>query len=290
MFCPKCGEKNKDGANFCVKCGEEFKTKASKSKSNSASKNTAKVAKEVKEEKTEVTKEVKEKIEDAEKTVKITAEDVKELTKEVTKDMTNEATNIIRDFVAKPVDTLKEYGEEKRFSLSVCLVAIMSLLVGLFIIALIKNVYNGVMDGVGALFGSAAYGLGGNYGVTVPYFKIFVYTLLSTFALSFLFTGILYFVNSVIFKGKDSFKKIFVIYGIISMIASAALIASLVLIFINVSLATIVLALGLTLFSYYIYHLIKLIGPKDENKHGYIYVITTALFYVAVYVLVKVFM
>ena len=24
MFCPKCGEKNKEGAKFCNKCGESF--------------------------------------------------------------------------------------------------------------------------------------------------------------------------------------------------------------------------------------------------------------------------
>lgn len=270
MFCPKCGEKNKENANFCVKCGEKF---------NTTSKTANKGAKKAK---TDVNTE--------EKAAKITAEDVKELTKEVTRDMTNEASSIIRDFVSKPVDTLKEYGDEKRFGLAVCLVAIMSLLVGLFLIALTKNVYNGVLGSFEGLLGYPSYGLANNGGISIPYFKIFIYGLLATFALAFLFTGILYFVNNVIFKGKDSFKKIFVIYAIISMIVSATLIVSLVLLFISVSLASIVLALGLTLSSYYVYHLIKLIGPKDENKHGYVYVITSALFYLAIYILIRMFM
>ena len=34
MFCPKCGEKNKESANFCVKCGENFKTKKTAKKVN----------------------------------------------------------------------------------------------------------------------------------------------------------------------------------------------------------------------------------------------------------------
>ena len=50
----------------------------------------------------------------------------------------------------------------------------------------------------------------------------------------------------------------------------------------------IILSLGLALSSFYVFYLIRLIGPKDENKHGYIYVITTVLFYLATYIIFKV--
>jgi hypothetical protein len=93
-----------------------------------------------------------------------------------------------------------------------------------------------------------------------------------------------------IFKGKTSFKKMFVIYAVISVVVSASLLVSTILMFISFSLASIVLSLGLGLSAFYTYHLIKMIGPKDENKHGYIYVITMALFYLCVYILIRIFM
>ena len=80
----------------------------------------------------------------------------------------------------------------------------------------------------------------------------------------------------------------FVIYSIISLVKSAALLASLVIVFISIKLAVIVLSLGLTLSSYYVYHMVRIIGPKDENKHGYIYVLTSAIFYLAVYIILSI--
>ena len=259
MFCPKCGEKNKEGAQFCTKCGEKFgAVKGGKS--------TA-------------------------KTAKVTADDVKDVAKEVTKEMTSEASNIIRDMVAKPVDTLKKYGEEKRFNLALVLVGIMSLLVGLFSIALLKNLYSALMDLVQSMYGGLL-GMASSYGqqAEIPYAKVFFISLIAAFALSFVFVGILYFVSNVLFKGKESFKKMYVIYGIVSIVVSATLLVSLVLSFLSIKFAAIVLSLGMALSSFYVFHMIKLVGPSDENKHGYIYVITTALFYVATYVILKLFM
>ena len=258
MFCPKCGEKNKEGAQFCTKCGEKFGEK----------KNTTK-----------------------KKTTKVSADDVKDAAVEVTKEMTNEASNIIRDMIAKPVDTLKKYGEEKRFNLALVLVGIMSLLTGLFSIALIKNLYSAIMGLVQSMYGGLL-GMASSYGQQpeIPYFKVFFISLIATFALSFVFVGILYFVSNVLFKGKESFKKMYVIYAIVSIVVSATLLVSLILTFISVKFASIVLSLGFALSSFYVFHMIKLVGPSDENKHGYIYVITTALFYVAVYIILKLFM
>ena len=260
MFCPKCGEKNKEGANFCVKCGESFDSKTSKSKTTKTT-----------------------------KTAKITTDDVKELTKEVTKEMTNDASTIIKDMISKPIDSLKKYGEEKRFNLALCLTGIMSLLVGLFSIAFIKNLYASIMELVRSYMGSLMYYSSGGAEADIPYLKVFFIVLVVTFALSFVFVGVLYFVNNVIFKGKESFKRMYVIYSIISIVVSASLLTSLILSFISIKLATIVLSLGLTLSSFYVYHMIKLVGPKDENKHGYIYVLTSGIFYLAVYIIISLF-
>ena len=258
MFCPKCGEKNKEGAEFCVKCGEKFGEK----------KNTTK-----------------------KKTTKVSADDVKDAAVEVTKEMTNETTKIVKDMVVAPVDALKKYGEEKRFNLALVLVGIMSILVGLFGMALLKSVSAALNSLMSNLY-SGFLGLGSSYGSTpdLPYAKTFFYSLIATFVLSFIFVGILYLVNNLIFKGKESFKKMFVVYGIISIVISATVLASTILSFVSLKIAGLVLTLGLALSSFYIFHMIRLIGPKDENKHGYIYVITTVLFYLAVYIIAKIIM
>ena len=257
MFCPKCGEKNKEGANFCVKCGEKFTNKASKSKSSKSS--------------------------------KITSDDVKEYTKEVTKEMGNKASDIIRDMIAKPYDALKKHGVEENFNLSLCLTGIMSILTGLFIISVIKNTFNGVYNSFSKIVGYNSFDYA-PVSSSVPYFKYFIFGIIITFILSFIFVGVLYLVNNLLFKGKESFKKMYVIYSIISIIVSCTLLISIVLSFISVSFSAVFVALGLSLSSYYVFLMIRLIGPKDENKHGYLYVLTSGIFYLVVYILVKMFM
>lgn len=260
MFCPKCGEKNKEGAQFCVKCGEKFDAKKEGEKKKTAAK----------------------------KNTKIDVDDVKDAAVEVTKEMTVEASNIVKDMVVAPIDSLKKYGDEKRFSLSLVLVGIMSILVGIFAIAATKTLYASIMELARSYMGSFMYYASTGADANIPYAKIFFYSLIATFALSFIFVGILYLVNNYMFKGKDSFKKMFVIYSIISIVVSATLLVTTVLAFISVKLAAIILSLGLTLSTFYTYHMIRLIGPKDENKHGYIYVVTTILFYLAAYIIFKV--
>lgn len=260
MFCPKCGEKNKEGANFCIACGEKFSAKASKGKSTK----TAKDAKDI-------------------------ADDVKEMTKEVTKEMSNKVSDIVKDMIHKPMDALKTHGDEKNFNLALVLVGIMGVLVGLFVLALVKNVYSNVVGLMSGMFGGL-YSMGSGMNAEIPYFKYFFITLISAFALSFVFVGVLYFVNNILFKGKESFKKMYVIYGIISLVVSCSLVLSIVLSFLSIPLAMIVLSLGLTLSSFYVYQMIRLIGPKDENLHGYIYVLTSGIFYLVTYILIKLFM
>lgn len=256
MFCPKCGEKNKEGASFCVKCGESLKGKSAKN--------------------TKSNKNVKE--------TKITTDDVKELTKEVTKEMTSKTGDIIKDLIDKPVDALKKHGTEKNFTLALVLIAILSILSGLFVVCVIKNIYSLAMGSLGMLGSGYSYF---NNTVSIPYVKVFFMSFLLVFASAFLFPGVLYFVNNMIFKGKEKYKKMFAIYSIISIITSAGLLGAIILSFVAIKLAIVFLILGLALSGFYVFYMIRLVGPKDENKHGYIFVLTQAIFYLIILVLVK---
>ena len=241
MFCPKCGEKNKEGAKFCNKCGESFE------KSTTASAKKVSID---------------------------------------TKELTNNIVDLIKGLIVKPIDTFKKYGEEKNFTLSIILVAVLSLITGLFVISLMKNAYSLIVGSFGSLGGLYNYS---SYNIDIPYAKSFFLALFATFIFAFAFVGILYLVNTKIFKGKESFKKTFAIYGTISVAASITLLVSTILMFISFSLASIILSLGLTLTGFYTYHMIKMVGPKDENKHGYIYVVSTGLFFLFVFIVIKIF-
>ena len=203
-----------------------------------------------------------------------------------TKELKNNVIDLLKGLLVKPIDTFKKYGKEKNFTLAIILVAILSLITGLFVISLMKNAYSLIMSSIGSVGGLYSYS---NYQVDIPYAKSFFIAVFTTFAFAFAFAGILYLVNTKIFKGKENFKKTFTIYGTISTVASVSLLASTILMFLSFGLASIILSLGLALTGFYTYHMIKMIGPKDENKHGYIYVVSTGLFYLFVFIVIKIF-
>lgn len=253
MFCPKCGEKNKEGARFCTKCGEKLQNK-----------------------KTKILKNID--TEKIEKEVKVKTDEVKEVTKE----MTDKTTDIIKDMVSKPVDALKKHGTEKNYNLAFALIVVLSLLTGLFTVIMIKQMQTPGINSLRCLTEDGCYG-----STYIPYFKIFFITFITTIIASFAFPGILYFVCNVIFKGKESYKKMLVIYGIISIYVSTSLMGAIIISFISIKLASLLLLLGLALSGFYIFHMIRLVGPKDENKHGYIFIITETLFCTLIFIVIQ---
>ena len=70
-------------------------------------------------------------------------------------------------------------------------------------------------------------------------------------------------------------------YGIVSVISSVTLLVSSIFMFVHFALGFIVLALGMLLNMVYTYKGIEFLGVKDQNKHGYIYLLT-AVFYATV--------
>ena len=70
---------------------------------------------------------------------------------------------------------------------------------------------------------------------------------------------------------------------------SLGILASTILMFVNVSLGLIMFALTSILNVVYSYHGLKFLGTKDENKYGYIYLLTNVLFYVVIFIISKIF-
>jgi len=206
-------------------------------------------------------------------------------------EMVNDVLEISKGMFVKPIDTIKDNTKEDKFNLSMILVGIMSLMAGLFGMAVLKNLVAAAMGTMSSMtgFGSSSYLMDSfTSSFELPYARVFFTCLIVVFALSFVFAGILYLVNTVMFKGKANFKTIYSLYGVISVITTTTLALGALVLFVNIYVGMIVIALGAILKSVYVYHGIKFIGPKDENKYGYIYLITNVLFIIVVSIVLSI--
>ncbi len=189
---------------------------------------------------------------------------------------------VLKGIFVKPIETIKENAKEKNFVMSIILVGVMSLITGLFAMAILKNAYSLMFEGASSyLFSTTS--------IDLPYAKTFFTSLIVVFILSFVYVGLLYLVNTVIFKGSANYKEIYSLYGVVSIINTITLAVSAILVFVNLYVAIIVLVFGALLSLLYTYHGLKFIGPDDENKYGYIFLTTTALYFVVIFVITKIF-
>lgn len=190
--------------------------------------------------------------------------------------------DICKGMFVKPIDTMKEFTKKSNFTLSMIFVGVLSVIAGLFAMSILKNAYSLMMGSMGMYsFRSMS--------VDIPYAKTFFTVLIVLFVLSFIYTGILYLVNTKIFKREADFKEVYALYGVTSIITSGVMLVSTILLFLNVTFALVIVVLGSMLSTVYSYHGLKFLGDKDENKYGYIYLTTMVLFYVAIFIITKIF-
>lgn len=202
-----------------------------------------------------------------------------------TNDLGTNLIDVLKGMFMKPIDTIKSYTDEKHFNLALVLVGILSLSTALFMMSLIKNVAEMATSSMGGLTLYAMTSVSSQ----IPYLQIFFIGLISVIAFAFIYTGLLYLVNSVMFKGERSFKKVFTMYGVNSVVTSVTLLVTAIFMFINVFLGLLVLVLGSMLNMVYVYKGIERLGVKDKNKHGYIYLITTLFYGIVLFIISLIF-
>ena len=190
-----------------------------------------------------------------------------------TNNLGSNLSEVLKGIFTKPIDTIKNYSNDSNFGLALILLGVFSVVTSLFILSLIKNLTEVATSSMGGLTLYA-----NSMMVQIPYLKIFFICLIMAIALIFAYTGLLYLVNSVMFKGDKSFKKLFTMYGIASIINTAALLVASIFMFLNAVLGVIIFLLGSVLNTLYVFKGIEFLGVKDENKHGYIYLITTVFY------------
>ena len=189
-------------------------------------------------------------------------------------------SDVLKGMFVKPINTIKKYTDESNFNLALILLGVFALSISLFVLSMVKN----LADMTSSLGPLALYSIGMS-SIQVPYMKIFFVVLIVSIAFIFVYAGLLYLVNSIMFKGDRSFKKVFTMYGINSVITSAALLVSAIFMFIHPVLGFLIFLLGSTLNMVYVYKGIEFLGVKDENKHGYIYLITTIFYGLVMFII-----
>ena len=204
--------------------------------------------------------------------------------KQTSYDVKESFLDALKGMFVKPVDTIKKYTDEKHFNLALILVAIFGVAAALFTLSLFKNAFLQVMSATRSSFYSLM-----TTSIDIPYLKYFFIALIAVIAFSFIYTGLLYLVNTVMFKGDKDYKKTFSMYAVNTIITSITLLISAIFLFINVSLGLIILVLGSTLNMIYMFKGIEFLGVKDKNKHGYIYLITTVFCYIVLLIVSLIF-
>lgn len=192
---------------------------------------------------------------------------------------------VIKGMFVKPIDTIKAYTDEKSFSLALILLGIFSVATSLFVLSLIKNLTEVATSSMGGL---TLYAISSGV-VQIPYLKIFFVGSIAAVIFIFMYTGLLYLVNSVMFKGEKSFKKVFTMYGVNSVITTVSLLVASIFMFLSPVLGVMIFLLGSVLNTLYVYKGIETLGVKDENKHGYIYLITTVFYGVVLAIISLIF-
>ncbi len=203
-------------------------------------------------------------------------------------DMFNEVVSDVKGIFKKPIDTIKDNCDEKKFVKGIILNVILAVASGLFTLAVLDL----VISSISSLFGGYGYMMdGGSYSTDYDAFEVFIKSAGFSLALTFVYTGLLYLVNTVMFKGKGTFKQMYSLFGVSSIVETCGYLLSALLVKVELTKWAICfwpLLAGSLLSMVYKYHMIKFIGPKDENKHGYIYLLTYALYIAAVVIILKV--
>ena len=196
-------------------------------------------------------------------------------------EITNKIIDLCKGISTRPVDTIKKFTKIDNFNLSIVLIVILSFCVSLFGLAFLKNTYSSFIGNNYYTYGFVAY--------KIPYFRTFYTLLFTVILLSFAYAGIMHIVNTMIFKRQSDFKEAYSMNAACSVVVSVGLIISSILLFINVYLGITLCIFSVMLNMIYTYHGLIFLGIKEENKCGYIYLLTHSLFYIILLTIIKLF-
>ena len=210
--------------------------------------------------------------------------------KENVKEYTKEFLTIYKTIFTKPIDTVKKYTNKPNMIISSVQVLLFALITGIYSLFIAKSVY--VIYGIITKeYFTAIYNANLNsitLNTNIPYFRIFIIAILFIIILTVLTTVAIYLVNSLIFKSKSSIKRVFCLYSINTVILTIALALASLVSLISFQVSVIILLFAFILANIYLFSGIKFISIKDDNKYGYIYIISAIIIFIVFYILFKI--
>lgn len=200
------------------------------------------------------------------------------------KNILNDCLAVIKGFFKKPVTTIEANADDSKFTNALALAGVFAASVMAFVLVVLGDIYSTLEKTMtmGGLVEAPE--------LEVPYIKVGLITFITVAGTLALMALLAWLILAKLFKVNTTYKKVFGIYAVSSIISAAAALVATVCTFIDYRIAFIVLALGFALNTHYVSVTIKAAGQADENKLGYVVVIAqyVAIFVVA-FLLYKIF-
>ena len=200
------------------------------------------------------------------------------------KNILNDCLAVIKGFFKKPVTTIEENADDSKFTNALALAGVFAVSVMVFVLVVLGDIYSTLEKTmtIGGLVEAPE--------LEVPYIKVGLITFITVAGTLALMALLAWLILAKLFKVNTTYKKVFGIYAVSSIISAAAALVATVCTFIDYRIAFIVLGLGIALNTHYVSVTIKAAGQADENKLGYVVVVAqyVALFVVA-FLLYKIF-
>lgn len=191
------------------------------------------------------------------------------------KNILNDCLAVIKGFFKKPVTTIEANADDSKFTNALALAGVFAASVMAFVLVVLGDLYSTLEKTMtmGGLVEAPE--------LEVPYIKVGLITFITVAGALALMALLAWLILAKLFKVNTTYKKVFGIYAVSSIISAAAALVATVCTFIDYRIAFIVLALGFALNTHYVSVTIKAAGQADENKLGYVVVIAQ---YVAIIV------
>lgn len=200
------------------------------------------------------------------------------------KNYINGRVAVIKQFLKKPVTTIEENANDNNFSNALALAGVFAASVMAFVLVVLGDIYSTLEKTMtmGGLVEAPE--------LEVPYIKVGLITFITVAGALALMALLAWLILAKLFKVNTTYKKVFGIYAVSSIISAAGALVAIICSFIDYRIAFIALALGFALNTHYVSVTIKAAGQADENKLGYVVVIAqyVAIFVVA-FLLYKIF-
>lgn len=177
---------------------------------------------------------------------------------------------LVKRFIKEPINSLKEKNNEENFDLSLVSSSITSIIMGLLLCLITKNIFGGFSPLI-----------------NIPYIKIFLIGFITMMILISVVSGITYLLIEKVFKGKTSLKKMFILFSISSIIMSVALllVSILIILGLNNIILYIIIAISSLLWLSYNIKGLEYFSDIDANYIGYVISLTYCITTVVVYYL-----